>query len=204
MITWKELRGPRDVSFTARFHHLFALVFILAIASCLGTGCRPTGSKVPTVEYVASLTVNTVALGVAVADEHCAMRARAIYKAGDVDTAIDLATKCAGHYDAARNALMAAAYAVDAWSNAAARGKAVCALNEAATSLSYMVSAMQKSGAWSPPREVTMALAAVAVLAEMVEAKSCPISSPVAAPASAPPSPETPPASDAGVPEGGA
>jgi hypothetical protein len=51
-----------------------------------------------------------------------------------------------------------------------------------------------------------MALAAVAVLAEMVEAKSCPLlapPSPAPAPAaSAPPPP--PPAEDAGsVPEGG-
>jgi hypothetical protein len=200
------MRASRQPTLADKFHHLFAMVVIWClVAACTALGgCKPSGSKVPTVEYVATLTINTVALGVSVADEECALRARAIYKAGAVAEAIDLATKCAGHYDTARNALMAAAAAVDAWSDANARGKVVCALNEAATALSYSMAAIQKSGAWSPPREVTMALAAVAVLAEMVEAKSCPLlapPSPAPAPtASAPP----PPAEDAGsVPEGG-
>lgn len=186
----KQTIPERSHPVVERARHLFALVCVMVIASCLGAACKPTGSKVPTVEYVATLTVNTVALGVSVADEHCAMRARAMYQGGDKDGAIDLATKCSGHYDAARNALMAAAYAVDAWANANARGKAVCALNEAATSLSYIVTAIQKSGAWSPPREVSMALAAVAVLAEMAEAKSCPIVAPVPAAATAAPAPD--------------
>lgn len=179
MNVYRILRGRPEQPIRDRFHHLAALAVIWLFFAC-SVACKPGSAKAPTAEYIAGLTINTVALGVRVADEHCAMKARQMFKEGDRDGAIDLASKCAGHYDAARNALMAAAYAVDAWADAAQRGKAVCALNEATTSLSHIVEALKKSGIYTPPREVVMALAAVAVLAEMVEAKSCPLPSPAA------------------------
>lgn len=141
-------------------------------AATMLVGCPPS-ARTPSAQDVASMAISTVALGVRIADEHCVSRAAAIFNAGDKQGSLDLAMKCKQHYNAARSALMAAAYAVDGWSDAKNHGKAVCAVSEAATSLSFTVRLLKESKAWTPPREITMAISAAAVLADMVEAKQC-------------------------------
>lgn len=155
----------------AKFHHYFALAIILLVVEACG--CIP-GAKAPSAEQVASMALSTIELGVVVADNACAERAKSIFVTdGDKEAALDLATKCAGNYRTARAALLSAAYAVDGWSDAKNHGRAVCALSEATTALQWTVNALRQSKAWEVPREVSLALAASAVLADMVEAREC-------------------------------
>jgi hypothetical protein len=150
-----------------------AILMVFVFVFCAFVGCAP-GAKAPAAEQVAAMAISTIGLGVRIADDHCADRARAIFvDEGDKDAAIDLAMKCAGNYRTARSALLSAAYAVDGWADAKNHGRAVCALSEATTALQWTVAALRQSKAWDVPREVSLALAASAVLADMVEAREC-------------------------------
>lgn len=144
----------------------------LAVAASMLLGCPPA-ARAPSAQSVAGMAISTVALGVKVANDHCHSRVQAVFASGDKQAALDLADKCTAQYNSARQALLAAAYAVDGWTDAANHGKAVCALSEATSSLTLTVSALRTSKAYVPPREVAMALAAVAVVSEMVEAREC-------------------------------
>jgi hypothetical protein len=163
MTAWDRVVG--------KAHHFFALFVILCIVEACG--CVP-GAKMPQAQQIADMAISTIGLGVRIADDHCADRARSIFvDEGDKDAALDLAMKCAGNYRTARAALMSAAYAVDGWSDAKNHGRAACALSEATTALQWTVNALRQSKAWEVPREVSLALAASAVLADMVEAREC-------------------------------
>lgn len=145
---------------------------LLALGALMLLGCPPA-AKSPSAQAVAALAVNSVALGVRIANEACRDRAQAIFVEGDKQRSLELANKCTAEYKTARAALMAAAYAIDGWSDAENHGKALCALSEATTALSLTVEALKAGGVWTPPREVAVALGAAAVLGEMVEGKQC-------------------------------
>lgn len=175
---------PIEQRIADKFHHYCALALIWLFFCAFATGCglfpAKFQPKVPTAEYVAGLTVQTVAFGAVYADVMCEKTARDNYGAakemGDgagMDRAIALVEGCDKNYDVARKALLAAALAVDGWKDASDHSSVVCALTEATTALSLIVQALRDAGVVTFPREVTMALAAVSVLAEMVEAKQC-------------------------------
>lgn len=112
----------------------------LALSLAVLVSCVPS-SAVP--RETARSTVLTIAEGVHRADLTCAEMSRARHD-------VELATVCADAYDAARDVLLGAESAVDAWDSGAANNVA-CAAAHAVASLTAMASAIRRAGGQVPP-----------------------------------------------------
>jgi hypothetical protein len=143
----------------------FPVVAVLAVA------CTP--SRSPIARHIAHGAVLAVAQGMVVATDVCLVEAKRIDSTGDEVAAVALAEKCAANYKLARKALVVAAYAVDGWGDAAANGKAVCAVSEATAALRLTIEVLRTAGVVDLPREVGDGLAAASFIAEQVESRSC-------------------------------
>jgi hypothetical protein len=145
------------------WYRLRALVAIAIVAVI--AGCNPAKAPVP--RHVAHGVVLAVAHAVKAVDLLCAQRAQQLYDDGKQDAALTLADTCAEGYGIARKAVVAAAYAVDAWGDAEANGQALCALGSGVQSLNATVAVVTAAGV-KMPREVTDALDGFEALSAVV------------------------------------
>lgn len=114
---------------------------LAAVTMAVALGACSPRADVP--RETARGTILTLAEGVHRADLACAELARARHDA-------PLATTCADAYDAARDALLGAESAVDAW-DAGKAGDVACASVHAVASLHLMSSAIRAAGGAVPP-----------------------------------------------------
>ena len=114
----------------------------LVLAVCLALGCSG-GASFPA-RFDARATVSIVAVTAQAAGDFCATAASVLKANGDAKWK-PLATKCADGYDTAKNALHAAAAALDVYDEASA-GKVACAVLSGLNGAESIVGAMDAAG----------------------------------------------------------
>ena len=140
----------------------------LYLAAVAAIGCRDP----QTPRHAAHGAVLAVAQAVHITAELCEAKATATYEGGDHAAAYALIEKCKHGYDVAVPAIRAAAYAVDAWGNVAANGKAACLVSESMMGLREIVEAVSAAGV-KLPREVDDGIQAATWLVQVAGAVEC-------------------------------